>query len=155
MTRRLEKGDVLYRVIDPDHRDQNKVLAAASEDPGKTYESLSLFVARNANPAEALAALAPFKRAKALCGTRKRPPTPREMYEHGYRVVSVPASLILDAIESTQRAPRPLSIQPESGNDFRNDGHLNLLNGRFYSFLLSKNSTLLSEAETFEPSALK
>ena len=50
MSRRLGTDDYVYRVIDPEHRDENGPMAIEFEDPDRNYESLSFFVASVATP---------------------------------------------------------------------------------------------------------
>lgn len=79
MPRKLLSSDVVYRVIDPEHRDEQGPLAVAFEDRDKPYEGQSFFVASAASPEDALNALARFNRAKKVCRVKDRPATPREM----------------------------------------------------------------------------
>jgi hypothetical protein len=105
--RQLGKNDYVYRVIDPEHRDENGPLAIAFQDPGKDYASLSFFVERAATPSDALAILSQFSRAKKLCGTRGTPPSAEQMYDHGYRVARLPAKFILKAIGQPEENDLP------------------------------------------------
>jgi hypothetical protein len=141
--RRLGKDDYVYRVIDPEHRDDNGPLAIAFQDPGTEYESLSFFVATVATPCSALSALARFDRAKSFCNTGNSELSPDQMYDVGYRVARIPASFILAAIEATSMNEKPISIKKHKNDDCNNKGHLNLLNGRFYVQILAKDSGLV------------
>jgi hypothetical protein len=141
--RRLGKDDYVYRVIDPEHRDENGPLAIAFEDPGKEYASLSFFVASAAPARYALSSLARFDRAKVVCNTGNAEPSPEQMYNHGYRVARIPASFILKAIESTGSNARSVAIKKHGKDDYNNKGHLNLLNGRYYAQTLAGNSGLV------------
>jgi hypothetical protein len=150
LARKLLPSDIVYRVIDPEHRDDRGPLAIAFEDPEKPYEGQSFFVASEASPLDALKALAKFSRAKKICGVTDRPATPREMFLHGYRVAAIRAELILDAIESTQGRPHPIAIIDSSGDDYAPNGHMDLRNAKHYGASLARGSTILSEDETLQ-----
>ena len=150
MPRKLLPSDVLYRVIDPEHRDERGPLAIAFEDPGKPYEGQSSFVACEACPLDALNALAKYSRAKKICGVIDRPATPREMYSKGYRVAAIRAELILEAIEKTQGSPHPMAIIPATGEDYAIGGHIDLRNAKHYGASLARGSTILTEDETLQ-----
>ena len=146
----LLPSDLVYRVIDPEHRDERGPLAIAFEDPNKPYEGQSFFVARAARPLDALNALAKFARARKLCGTANRPATPREMYLNGYRIAAIPAAFLLEAIAKTSRNPQPIAIIAASGEDYGPDGHMDLRNARHYGASLARASTILPEADTLD-----
>ncbi len=148
MPRKLVSSDTVYRVIDPEHRDEQGPMAIAFEDPGKPYEAQSFFVASVASPEDALNALAGFARAKKICRVTNRPATPREMYANGYRVAAIRAVFILEAVEKTRGRSNAIEIIPSSGEDFAPNGHLNLRNAKHYGASLAKASTILSEDET-------
>ena len=143
MPRRLGKDDYVYRVIDPEHRDDNGPLAIAFQDPDTEYESLSFFVATVATPCFTLSYLARFRRAKSVCNTGDFEPSPGQMYDCGYRIARIPAAFILGAIDSTRSHERPIAIKKHGNDDYNNKGHLNLLNGRFYAQTLAKRSGLV------------
>jgi hypothetical protein len=150
--RRLGTHDYVYRVIDPEHRDENGPQPIAFEDPGKNYSSVSLFVATVATPCDALAAIAPYSRAKTVC-KKATTPTPAEMLERGYRVARIPAAFILQAIAATKSNQRPLAIAQKNHHDYQENGHLDLHNGKFYAqTLASEKSGIieLSPEETLE-----
>jgi hypothetical protein len=148
LSRKLLPSDIVYRVIDPEHRDDRGPLAIAFEDPGKSYAGQSFFVASEARPLDALNALAKFARAKKICGVKDRPATPREMYLNGYRVAAIRAELIVEAIESTQERPHPIAIIESSGEDYAPGGHMDLRNAKHYGASLARASTILDEDET-------
>lgn len=142
---------MLLRVLEPEWHDEAGPLAVGFEDRGKPYESLSFFVASMATPSHALSELAKYKRAKELCGTKNRQPTPTEMYACGYRVSRTPSRLAIEMIRATAPlgADRQVSIKREGDDEIRVDGHLNLRNARFYAQTLAAESTILSWHETF------
>jgi hypothetical protein len=124
----------LYRAIDPDHRvpdDLWAVYPVAFEDFGKSYESLSFFVGSKAPPSRALVALAPYRRAKKACKLTDREPTAGEMIAAGYTVARVSASFVLSLITESRGGQRPITIKREGNDDYAENGHLNLHNGRF------------------------
>jgi hypothetical protein len=150
LSRKLLPSDIVYRVIDPEHLDDRGPLAIAFEDPGKSYECQSFFVASGARPLDALNALARFPRAKKICGVTGRPATPREMYLNGYRVAAIRAELILDAIDGTRERPHPITINESSGDDYAPNGHIDLRNAKHYVASLARGSTILSKDETLQ-----
>jgi hypothetical protein len=150
LSRKLLPSDIVYRVIDPEHRDDRGPLAIAFEDPGKPYEGQSFFVAREARPLDALNAPAKFTRAKKICGVTDRPATPGEMYLNGYRVAAIQGEFILDAIEKTRGRSHPIAIIESSGEDFAPGGHMDLRNAKHYGISLARESMILSEDETLQ-----
>jgi hypothetical protein len=149
----LSPDDVLLRVLEPEWWDESGPLAVGFEDLGKPYESLSFFVARMATPMEGMAQLAIWGRAKKLCGSGRRPPTPEEMYQRGYRVSRTPARFVLEMIEATacEDPGKRVRIKPEADGEIRTDGHINLHNGKHYCQLLAAQSHLLTQDETLGP----
>jgi len=144
--RRLGRDDWLYRAIDPDHRDQNGPQQVAFEDPGKSYDSISLWVASVVvQPVKALEAIARFSRARAVCKTGRRLATAQEMYANGYRAVRLPAMTILQAIEATRETEWPMRIDQDEGHDYSENGHLNLFKGKYYSQRLADKAYGLVE----------
>ena len=153
MPRILYANDMLLRLLEPDQWDETGPLAVGFEDRAKPYESLSFYVETMTTPAQVMRSIAQYGRAKALCKTGKRPPTPEAMYSHGYRLSRTPAGLVLAMVKETAsiKLDKQISIKKEGDGDIRNDGHLNLRNGKAYSQTLAANSSLLSMSETFPP----
>lgn len=137
----LQATDALYRVIDPDHYEGNTLHAAAFED---AYDDLSFYVDGYARPEDALWACSKRKRAKDLCGTGKNRPSPRQMYNVGYRVARLPAGPVLDCPLATKR-------QGEDGSNISGSGHFELTGGQQLADTWARLSRLLSETEIFPP----
>jgi hypothetical protein len=137
-------SDLLYRKVDPDQWDHatGKLFPTAFEDPGKPYTRLSFYVKRCVSSAEAvLARFAKFGATKRACGTTGKPTT-RRMFEVGYRIAALRASVIHDL---------GLEFETVDGHEISEDGHTNVLGGQQYAILLFSEASLLDDTETFGP----
>lgn len=136
-TLRLQADDVLYRVVFDGQYEGEVIDPAAFDDK---YDKQSFYLQRIARPSQVLAGLARLPRVKRHCGTGEREPTSEEMYMAGYRVAEIRYQVFIDL---------NIPVHPHTdGNDFRPDGHVNLVNAKRQATLLSRNARLLTREET-------
>ena len=67
------------------------------------------------------------------------------MYEKGYRVGALSASIVLDVVNSDNNQ---LEIKKSGNNDIDVRGHLEIVRGHEYSATLARNATVLTQDET-------
>lgn len=135
--RLLEPDDPLYRKVQPEQWDEEGVHPTAFRDK---HSGLSLFVARIKSPASVLAMFARYPAVMRACGTGRRVPTPAEMYAAGYRIAVLPSRVI---------AASNFRIEvDENGHQFREDGHVNVIDGQKLAISRARNARLLRRDET-------
>lgn len=137
MKRLLQPDDLLYRKIQPGQWDVDGVHPAAFQD---RHADLSLFVARVCSPADLLAMFGRIPAVRRACGTGKRIPTPAEMHSAGYRIAVIPLAVIVGHGFQVE-------VDREE-NQYREDGHVNVRDGKRLAITWSRNARLLGEEET-------
>jgi hypothetical protein len=104
------------------------------------YDEQSFFLCRVAAPSKVLAKFARYKGVKDHCGTGESKPTLDEMYTHGYRIAAIRYQAFIDL---------EIPVKPHSdGNDFRPDGHVNMIDAKSHATPLSRSARLLNHEET-------
>jgi hypothetical protein len=135
--RRLRSDDLLYRKVQPGQWDDEGPHPAAFQDK---HQDLSLFVARLKSPAQVLSSFAHYPAVMRACGTRRRRPTPAEMYAAGYRIAAIPFHTIAEHGFQVEEDPE--------GHQYRAGGHVNVLHGKNLAITWARRARLLSREET-------
>ena len=135
MPRKIDSRDFLYRKVNPGGWDASGVLADAFQD---NYENLSFSLASIALPCEILEKFAGYKSVKKICKTDKEPNC-LEMYHAGYRVAMISVELV--------RGSKFIFAIDEAGNEYNDEGHINVINGKDGAIIWSMNAKLLNAIE--------
>jgi hypothetical protein len=134
------KTDILCRKVTSEQwsKATGELLPTAFQD---RHNNLSLYVLRCIPSfSYVLEIFAEFKPVQKACGT-EGPPTARQMYDSGYRIAIVPASIVEELGLSYKILPGEHEIEI--------DGHVDVIEGQQYALNLLFDATMLTEAETF------
>jgi hypothetical protein len=136
MPRSIDSRDKLYRKVNPEHYDGDQLLPDVFYDK---HEHLSVNLASFSTPISTLQKFSKYKPVWEKCGTAN--PTVAQMFNAGYRVAVIPVQAVIDL---------GLSFEPESnGDEYTQDGHVNIHEGKLAAASLAARAQLLSLDEMY------
>jgi hypothetical protein len=136
MPRSIDARDKLYRKVNPEHYDGDQLLPDAFYDK---HEHLSANLASLTTPISTLQKFSKYRPVWEKCG--KANPTVEQMFNAGYRVAVVSVQTVMDL---------ELSFEPETnGDEYTQDGHVNVRHGKFAAASLAANARMLTLAEMY------